>query len=107
VAYCIRLRPEAADDLKAIYTYIRDQASTEVARRYVQRITAYLNGFDVFPERGTRRDDLFPGLRIVGFERRVTIAFTVEGCEVIITNILYGGRDLPDFRDEGALADER
>lgn len=96
MAYRIRLRPEAADDLKAIYTYIRDQASPEVARRYVGRITTYLNGFDVFPERETRRDDLYPGLRNVGFERRVTIAFFVEGDEVIVSNVLYGGRERPE-----------
>jgi plasmid stabilization system protein ParE len=92
----VRLRPEAADDLRAIYSYIRDQASPEISRRYVQRITAYLQGFDVFPERGTRRDDISPGLRIVGFERRVTIAFVVERDEVIVLNILYGGRELPE-----------
>lgn len=96
MAYRVRLRPEAADDLRAIYTYIRDQASPDVARRYVGRITAYLQGFDVFPERGTRRDDISPGLRIVGFERRVTIAFVVEQDEVIVLNILYGGRELPE-----------
>ncbi|MDZ4366104.1 MAG: type II toxin-antitoxin system RelE/ParE family toxin [Afipia sp.] len=50
----------------------------------------------MFPERGTRRDDLSPGLRIVGFERRVTIAFVVEEDEVIVLNILYGGRELPE-----------
>jgi toxin ParE1/3/4 len=59
VAYRIRLRPEAADDLKAIYTYIRDQASPDIARQYVQRMTTHLNGFDMFPERGTRRDTFF------------------------------------------------
>lgn len=101
MAYRIRLRPEAVDDLQAIYTYIRDQASPEIARQYVKRITTYLDGFDVFPERGTRRDDLFPGLRIVGFERRVTIAFLVENDEVIVANILYGGRELPEGLGEG------
>jgi len=96
VAYRIRLLPEAEADLAAIYDYIRDQASQSIAQGYVQRIMAYLAGFDTFPERGTRRDDIRPGLRIVGFERRVTIAFLVEGDEVIIANVLYGGRELPD-----------
>lgn len=30
-----------------------------------------------FPERGSRRDAVRPGLRILGFERRVVIAFSV------------------------------
>jgi toxin ParE1/3/4 len=52
-------------------------------------------------ERGTRRDDLQPGLRIVGFERRVTIAFHVEPGTVTIDRVLYGGRDV-----DGILGDD-
>ncbi|CAN7654791.1 type II toxin-antitoxin system RelE/ParE family toxin [Bosea sp. LjRoot9] len=96
MVYRIRLLPEAEADLAAIYDYIRDQASQAIAQGYVQRIMAYLAGFDTFPERGTRRDDIRPGLRIIGFERRVTIAFLVEGDEVVVSNVLYGGRALPE-----------
>jgi hypothetical protein len=35
-----------------------------------------------------------PGLRIIGFGRRVTIAFHVAGDRITIDRILYGGRDL-------------
>jgi toxin ParE1/3/4 len=83
VVYRIRLLPEAEADLAAIYVYIRDHASQGIAQGYVQRIMAYLAGFDMFPERGTRRDEIRPGLRIVGFERRVTIAFLEEFGEQI------------------------
>lgn len=61
---------------------------------YIDRIEAYCAGFEASPERGTRRDDLRPGLRIVGFERRVTIAFHATPSVVIIDRILYGGRDV-------------
>ena len=99
MAYRIKLLPEAEDDLAAIYTHIRDNGSPDIARGYIQRIRAFLRGFDTFPERGSRRDDIRPGLRMVGFERRVTIAFVVEGDEVIFSNILYGGRQLPDLAE--------
>lgn len=99
MAYRIRLLPEAEDDLAALYAYISDNGSPDIARGYVLRIKAFLGGFDTFPERGTRRDDIRPGLRIVGFERRVNVAFMVEGDEVIFTNILYGGRQLPDLAE--------
>jgi toxin ParE1/3/4 len=46
-----------------------------------------------FSERGTRRDDLGRGLRTIGFERRVTIAFRVVRTRVEIVTIAYGGRD--------------
>ena len=35
-----------------------------------------------------------PGLRVVGFERRVLIAFHVQPDAVVIDRILYGGRDV-------------
>ena len=43
--------------------------------------------------RGMVRDDLLPGLRVTGFERRVTIAFVVTEAAVLIEGIFYGGRD--------------
>jgi toxin ParE1/3/4 len=46
-----------------------------------------------FPQRGTRRNDLLPGLRTIGFERRATIAFRVPRTRVEIVTIAYGGRD--------------
>lgn len=45
------------------------------------------------PARGTRRDDIRPGLRTIGFERRATIAFRIVDREVVIIRIFYGGRD--------------
>ena len=94
---------EAEDDLAAIYTYIRDNGSPEIAQGYIQRIHAFLRGFDTFPERGMLREDIRPGLRLVGFERRVTVAFVVEGDTVIFANILYGGRELPEATGEGQV----
>ena len=39
------------------------------------------------PARGTRRDDIRPGLRTIGFERRPTIAFRIVWREVVIIRI--------------------
>lgn len=46
-----------------------------------------------FPERGTKRDDIMPGLRTIGFERRATIIFRVLKTRVEIVSIAYGGQD--------------
>jgi toxin ParE1/3/4 len=63
-----------------------------------------MHGACVAPERGARRDDIRPGLRTIGFERRATIIFQVTESEVLIVRILYGGRDadrvLRRMRDE-------
>ena len=92
--------PEAEDDLLQIYDFIADRSNPDRAYGYAERIRSYCLAFDAFPERGSRRDELRPGLRVVGFERRVTIAFHVTPELVIIDRILYGGRDV-----EGLLAD--
>ena len=66
---------------------LRARLATSTASRGVAAI--YL-----FPDRGTRRDDLRPGLRVLGFERRAVIAFQITATTVTILRILYGGRDL-------------
>jgi toxin ParE1/3/4 len=47
-----------------------------------------------FPERGTRRDDVRPGLRGIGFGRRIPIAFHITAGTIVVDRILYGGRSL-------------
>ncbi len=85
--------PEAEVDLLRLYNEIADAASSQVAMRYLNRVKAWLAGFSTASERGTRRDDIRPGLRTVGFERRITVAFTVSEDEVVIQRVLYGGQD--------------
>ncbi|OWJ66066.1 plasmid stabilization protein [Inquilinus limosus] len=86
--------PEARDDLLNLYHYIAEHSGADRAIGYLDRIEAFCRSLSMFPERGTPRDDLFPGLRVVGFERRVAIAFHIDPGKVTIDRILYGGRDL-------------
>ena len=53
----------------------------------------YCDGFDTFPHRGIKRDDVRPGLHVVGFRRRATIALTVDNDAVTILGVFYGGQD--------------
>jgi len=88
------LRAAAAADLTALYDYIASHSSPEIAIGYVRRIQeACLGLVATFPKRGHRRDDILPGLCVVGFERRVSIAFRVLKTRVEIVSIAYGGRD--------------
>ncbi|WP_407648557.1 type II toxin-antitoxin system RelE/ParE family toxin [Gulosibacter molinativorax] len=73
--------------------WIADQGSPEAAERYVMSISDYCASLTDFPRRGTARDDLYPGLRTLGFRRRVTIAYTFSDSEVVIFGVYYGGRD--------------
>ncbi|MET0745138.1 MAG: type II toxin-antitoxin system RelE/ParE family toxin [Microvirga sp.] len=87
------ISPEAAADLLRLYDWIAEAGSPNAALAYLERIEAHLNGYALASERGTKRDDIRPGMRISGFERRITIAFTVEAERVTILRLLYGGQD--------------
>ncbi|WP_040620579.1 type II toxin-antitoxin system RelE/ParE family toxin [Rhodovulum sp. PH10] len=89
----VRFRASAEADLFALYEYIAEVAGRQVAGNYIERIEAACMQLETFPERGTKRDDLAPGLRTVGFERRVTLAFRVLPDAVEIVAIAYAGRD--------------
>lgn len=97
----VAFSPEAQDDLRRLYLYIADRSGAPRAIAYLDRIEVCCLGLSDFPERGTRRDDLWPGLRTMGFERRVTIAFTVAAEAVTVLRVLYGGRDLEAAFEEG------
>jgi len=94
VEHRVIFSPEAASDLSNLYEHIAKRSGPDRAIGYITRIETYCAGFRFFPERGTKRDDLRPGLRIVGFERRIAIAFHVDPEVVVIDRILYGGRDV-------------
>ncbi len=92
-SYEVVLSSDAREHLLRLYEWIADAASPPIALKYLERIETYLNTFDQAPERGTRRDDIRPGLRVVGFERRLSIAFSVSDTRVTIQRIFYGGQD--------------
>ena len=85
---------EARRDFAALYDYIPPRGGERVARDYVAKIYGYCLGFETFPERGTLRDDIRPGLRTVGFRRKATIAFTVSEDTVTILRMFYAGQDV-------------
>lgn len=50
--------------------YIADHGSPGVALRYTRAIIEYCEGMRTVPHRGTRRDDIRPGLRITHYKGR-------------------------------------
>lgn len=89
----VEFAPEARDDLLALYDWISVKASPNIALGYIERIETYCNDFDCASERGLARNDIRQGLRIIGFERRLTIAFIVSDTTVTILRLFYGGQN--------------
>lgn len=87
------LSPRAKRQLRALYRYIEREALADIATDYTGALLEQIERLSRFPERGTPRDDLRPGVRTIPFRRRVTIAYAVKPTTVRILGIFYGGRD--------------
>lgn len=87
------LAPEAADDLNELYDWVAAQASPQVAIGYLERVEGFCQRLSLGSERGQLRSDVRPGLRITGFERRLTIAFTVDEECVTVLRVFAAGRN--------------
>ena len=101
MTHIVRFTPEALGQLDELESHIADAGSPLAAARYVDSIVDCCENLRTFPHRGTQRDDIRPGLRTLGYRRRVTIAFEVAGDIVNIIGVYYGGRDY-----EAALLDD-
>ncbi|WP_376702635.1 type II toxin-antitoxin system RelE/ParE family toxin [Mesorhizobium sp. ISC25] len=97
--YEVRFHAAAERDIAELAAELAPKAGAATALRFVNRIIDYCLSFETFPERGTRHDDIAPGLRTVGWRRRATIAFEIVGSRVVILRILYAGRTL-DLSEE-------
>lgn len=84
----------ALDDLDKLHRYISMKSYESRADAYIGRIEAFCMSLDLFPERGSKRDDILLGLRVIGFEKSASIAFVVMEDHVVIEGVFYGGRSV-------------
>jgi toxin ParE1/3/4 len=100
--YAVIFTPIAEQQLTNLYSYISDENGEVRAEGYVKRIIADCKNLSLFPERGSKREDIRPNLRVKGFARRITIAFVVhnETNSVIIHGIFYGGQNFEQLLND-------
>jgi len=84
--------PRAQNDLDELEEYLARRFSERNAAKYIDRIIAACKSLAIAPYRGTRHDDIRPGVRSTGFEGRVTIYFEVRDDAIAILYVLYAGR---------------
>jgi toxin ParE1/3/4 len=82
----------AKDDLLRILRWLAENASIASAVDIVGDLESFIDRLDVASERGTLRDDISTGLRMVS-HKRADIAILVDQETVVITRIFYGGED--------------
>jgi toxin ParE1/3/4 len=92
-SYQVRFADEALDDLGRIFADLLPAAGERIARDFVGRLEAFCLGLTTFPERGSLRNHVRAGLRIIGYRRQANIAFVVTGAEVLILRVVRRGAD--------------
>jgi toxin ParE1/3/4 len=92
--YRIVFHPGAEAELEQLYDDIAERASPAIAWNFVAGIRDHCLGLSTFPQRGTERVEIMPGLRMIGYRRAVSVAFAVDGERVLILGILYAGRNI-------------
>ena len=93
--YAVIFTPRTERQLAHLYRTIADDGGEARADNYVGKIVAACDALSTFPERGTKRDEVRPHLRTMGYAKSVTIAFSVNPATdtVTIHGVFYGGQD--------------
>lgn len=100
-ARSVAFSESARSDLLDIYDWVSGATGSETAGQYIGRLERFCMSLDLASKRGSRRDDVRPGLRVVGFERRISIAFEVSDNSVNILRLFRAGRDWKAELSEG------
>lgn len=88
----------ADQQLADLFSWIEETSGfADQADEFVSSIIDHCEILARFPHIGIARDDMRPDLRTINFQRRVTIAYSVEGATVRILGIFYVGRDYETF----------
>ncbi len=85
--------PEAEEQLVDLYRFIAKASSAAIALSYTDAVVGYCESLTTFPNRGIRRDDLRPGLRMTHYRGHTSIAFTVQPDLVEIIGVFHAGRN--------------
>lgn len=94
MARSLRFHPDARADLARLHDWIAGEAGDARAGGYLARIEEACRGLCQFPLMGRADEELGPGLRVLGFERRAAIVYRVGETTVDILAVYHGGRDM-------------
>ena len=92
--YKVTFHPRAEQELFELYSYIDENSGPDRAEAFLLDIQNYCLSFSIFPKRGMIRDDIAPGVRVVGYKRVMSIVFKVLFDSVVILGVFYGGRNI-------------
>jgi toxin ParE1/3/4 len=94
--YTVIYSAGASEDIEDLGLYIAFESSAATSIRYIAKLLRECNSLALALFRGTKRPDLRPNMRIIGFQRAVTILFRIEEAKllVVILGTAYRGRTI-------------
>lgn len=90
----VRLSADAQADLDDYRAWLLQAAGEGVADAWTDGLLDWIAELRTFPERGSPRPDLRPGIRTRVFRRRVTIAYAVVDDVVTVLRVFGRGRNV-------------
>ena len=92
-AFKIVWRRTAQLDLYELYDWIAERADPDTAFVWTSGIEKHVAKLAEFPDRGSPRDDISPGVRTLNYRGRTVIAYLTSDC-VEILRVFHAGREL-------------
>ena len=81
--------------MRALHDWIAEQAGFATAVKYLQDLRKSCQSLQLASERGRRQDEVYKGLRVIGF-KNTNIAFVVKQDHVVIQRLFHGGQNWQD-----------
>jgi toxin ParE1/3/4 len=94
VTFEVAYAETADEDINRLYGWISDHSDPIAANDYIARVHRACAALAEFPNRGTPRDDLAPGLRSIVVERKTVIIYEPRANRVRILRVLHRGRNI-------------
>jgi toxin ParE1/3/4 len=86
-------RRHAREDIFRLGQWLTMQVGRSFSRNYLKRIRGRIDSLSYGSERGSIREEVGAGVRVIGIMGPISVAFVVTGETVVILRVLYRGQD--------------
>ena len=92
-ARTVEVGPGARADVGRIADYIAIFVSPVNGDDFLDRIFDFMWRLDIAAQRGIDRSDIYPGLRLIPFERRANLAVIITDEKATVVRVFHRGQD--------------
>ena len=83
--YTVKFDTRVRNQLASVARYLAGVADPNRASSFVRNLTNEAKSLNTFPYRGQSKDHIYPGLHIIGYKRRATIAYFIDDADKIVS----------------------